>query len=102
MSAPAPTAPPRHSCRFHCSPCGRHFLSLKAFDFHRSGPYSGQRICLDPADLPERFRMLTEEGVCKLTGGAPAEHQVVWGLEGIDSERLAALKAGRPASGDSA
>lgn len=92
MPDSGPSPAPRHSCRFHCSPCGRHFLSLKAFDRHRSGHYSGERVCLDPATLPERFRVLTDEGVCKLTGGALVEHQVIWGLEGIDSERLAALK----------
>jgi hypothetical protein len=84
---------PRHSCRFHCAACGRHFLSLRAFDRHRSGSYDA-RFCLDPGEHPERFRVLTDEGVCKLGPGVLQE-QRVWGLEGVDASRLAALKERR-------
>lgn len=26
-------------CKYHCSACGCHFTSLRAFDAHRQGPF---------------------------------------------------------------
>lgn len=83
---------PTVSCRFHCAACGRHFLSLRGFDRHRSGPWEA-RVCLEPADDTETFRPITAEGLCKLNGGAIARGETIWGLAGVDSSRLAALKA---------
>lgn len=100
MPTPSPAPRFRHSCRFHCAACDRHFLSLRAFDLHRSGPYSA-RVCLDPAELPERFRVLSDDGVCKISGPEHVHAQTVWGLEGIDSSRLAELK-GREGKDDDA
>ena len=44
------------NCQYHCRGwphhgCNGHFSSLHAFDMHRQGPYDGDRVCLDPADV---------------------------------------------------
>jgi hypothetical protein len=57
-------------CRFHCSPCGRHFGSLEAFDLHHEHDKTGWPICLSAIDLEDRdgkVRLLemTKHGECR-------------------------------------
>jgi hypothetical protein len=59
------------TCRYHCSPCGRCFHSLDAFDAHHQRDEDGWPQCLDPLDLVdrggrERLEALTEHGECRV------------------------------------
>jgi hypothetical protein len=61
------------TCTYHCSPCGRHFHSLEAFDLHHDHDETGWPICLDPLDLLDRrgreqLVALTDQGKCRLRG----------------------------------
>lgn len=42
------------TCTNHCSQCGRHFHSLRAFDIHHDHDETGWPVCLDPLDLLDR------------------------------------------------
>jgi hypothetical protein len=42
------------TCTNHCSQCGQHFHSLKAFDIHHAHDETGWPVCLDPLDLRDR------------------------------------------------
>jgi hypothetical protein len=69
-------------CSYHCSPCGRHFHSLEAFDIHHGRDETGWPICLDPADLEDRdgrprLYALTTDGVCDVR--ERLEGVTVWG-----------------------
>lgn len=62
---------PATTCTSHCSQCGRHFHSLKAFDAHHDRDDTGWPVCLDPLDLVdrdgrERLVALTEHGECRM------------------------------------
>lgn len=73
-------------CKYHCSPCGRHFHSLEAFELHlrRDKNFEG-----DPGDAPRvgcyspghSDEVLTEfvwfEGKCDISGG-PVKEGPVW------------------------
>jgi hypothetical protein len=51
------------TCHYHCRSCGGHFTSLRAFDSHRSGPWSDRRCSYpDDSGLVE-----IEGGVCYLS-----------------------------------
>jgi hypothetical protein len=62
------------TCTHHCSPCGRHFHSLAAFDAHRIGDFASddpetRRRCQSPLDAVDgngemRLVALTEAGLC--------------------------------------
>ena len=59
------------TCTYHCSPCGRHFHSLEAFDLHHERDHTGWPHCLDPLDLLDRdgkarLVALTEAGECRV------------------------------------
>lgn len=58
-------------CTNHCSACGSHFSSVKAFDAHRVGDHESGRYCEDPEDIADRDgnpRLAARDGeVCALT-----------------------------------
>ena len=59
------------TCTYHCSPCGRHFHSLEAFDLHHERDHTGWPHCLDPLDLLDRdgrarLAALTKNGECRV------------------------------------
>jgi hypothetical protein len=58
----------RVCCVLHCTGCGRHFVSLEAFDLHRRG-----FTCSDPNDVEgktARTRLVPKDtdGICALAG----------------------------------
>jgi hypothetical protein len=70
------------TCTYHCSPCGRHFHSLEAFDMHHERDADGWPRCLDPVDLLDRDGRvhLVElgRGECRMyQPGRPIERDVV-------------------------
>ena len=79
------------TCQYHCSPCGRHFHSLRAFDVHHTRDAEDRLVCLDPLDLvdltgKERLEKLTDDGECRVY----SEHQTgvtIWIMAG-SRERL--------------
>lgn len=65
-------------CRYHCSPCGRHFHSLQAFDMHlrRDEAFEGDPDdapgvgCYSPGHSEEvRAEFAGFEGMCDISGG---------------------------------
>ena len=74
QSAGHSTRPRRCSCSHHCSACGRHFTSLRAFDAHRGGPWD-DRQCEAPA---EGFEPAI--GICGIRG--PETGATIWRLAG--------------------
>ena len=73
----------RCSCRFHCSDCGRHFTSIKAFEMHRQGSFDAPRLSLDGRrcvnpEHDERERYEQVPGVCGMY--AKTERATVWRL----------------------
>ena len=59
------------TCTNHCSQCGRHFHSVKAFDVHHDHDANGWPVCLDPLDLEDRdgkprLEALTTVGECRM------------------------------------
>jgi hypothetical protein len=105
------------TCTNHCSACGRHFHSLKAFDHHRTGAYGtgayGEpvgdqpigssatgsehgRRCLHPLDVlasdgESRFEAPTDNGECRMYddgSGTRIEHGVtIWTLAKTPAQR---------------
>jgi hypothetical protein len=64
-----------HRCHYHCAGCGRHFASLRAFDWHRIGTVKS-RTCTAPIDTDRPF--VATDGICDLTGDVqPAE---IWAV----------------------
>ena len=57
------------ACTFHCAACGAHFHSLEGFDAHRAGDHATGRYCVDP-DECDLLVVATDDGVCRLVGGA--------------------------------
>jgi hypothetical protein len=70
------------TCTYHCSPCGRHFHSLAAFDVHHERNDDGWPCCAAPLDLvdkhgQERLVALTDAGECRVY--SDVEHGVmIW------------------------
>lgn len=62
---------PMQKCGYHCRDCGRHFVSLTAFDKHHTGPLAKRR-CGDPADL----EMVSTKGVCQIAGPKKQEGDI--------------------------
>jgi hypothetical protein len=59
------------TCTAHCSACGLHFHSLKAFDAHRVGEYRSNdpeedRRCVHPLDMGGRLVPLIVGGECRV------------------------------------
>lgn len=48
-----------NECHYHCRGCDRHFVSLRSFDKHRTGPHSDRR-CAKPTGN-------TRTGSCKVS-----------------------------------
>lgn len=81
------------SCRYHCNGkpyggCGRHFASLRAFDWHRPGSE-----CIDPEKDNEkreaegkkaRFVATTETGSCDIASMTTSDRSsgdcVIWAV----------------------
>jgi hypothetical protein len=72
-------------CKYHCSPCGRHFHSLEAFELHinRDKDYEGEledapRIgCHSPGHSREVLGELVGfEGLCDISGAEVLEGTV--------------------------
>lgn len=93
----------RHTCTYHCSACGRHFHSLKAFDTHRVGDFSDEaetwRHCESPLDIVGKrgnIRLEAIRGVCEIQGenadgGRRAtRNATIWTIAGA-AERSEAL-----------
>jgi hypothetical protein len=77
-------------CRYHCSPCGRHFSSLDAFDLHHVRDDTGWPVCVDPIDLEEMkgkpiLAVLTTDGVCDVYA-EKVENVTIWARAGKDGE----------------
>jgi hypothetical protein len=50
-------------CQYHCSGCGCHFISLRAFDLHRFGSWE-ERGCWGEDE--SRLAIAREDGICEL------------------------------------
>lgn len=89
------------TCQYHCSPCGRHFHSLRAFDVHHTRDEEDRLVCLDPLDLVdrdgrERLEALTHEGECRVY----SEHRIgvtIWIMAG-SRERMGQIYGKAPES----
>ena len=89
------------TCTYHCTSCGCHFHSLKAFDAHRQGDHASNdpelgRHCVHPLDLVDkegamRLEALTEYGVCNVYPPYPRD-VTIWTHAGL-AERRKALDA---------
>jgi hypothetical protein len=99
------------TCTHHCSACGGHFHSLRAFELHRAGefasadPETGRR-CLAPVEVldgdgGQRLEALNGDGECRMYA-ARARGVTVWAERGSRdrfSELL--LKRVRPSENES-
>jgi len=93
----------RLTCTYHCSPCGRHFHSLEAFDIHHDHDDAGWPVCLDPLDLEDRDGRprLVElgHGECRMyQPGRPIECDVVIWTSARSSGRAASRFGNAPES----
>jgi hypothetical protein len=93
----------RTNCTYHCSPCGRHFHSLNAFDAHHEHDETGWPICLDPLDLEDRdgkprLVALTHDGACRMYADAEQYGVTVWTT--ADYKRMGAYFTPGPESCD--
>jgi hypothetical protein len=89
------------TCIYHCrghpfGGCDSHFTSLDAFDGHREGPYDGERVCVEPADV-DGLELVTAEGRCdhiRPRSDAPVR---IWGVVISEKQRagLERLSAAR-------
>ena len=81
---------PGQGCRCHCSRCGRHFSSLKAFDAHLVEMTDETMIHLKPRNIPE-LQMKPEKGFCDLNPessnaiGGRLYDIIIW--EHVDADR---------------
>ncbi len=78
-------------CRNHCSVCGRHFSSTKAFDQHLTHDEDRWPRCLDPSRDDEcmdrrtgesKFGALAVDGECRMYPPNVERPVVVWALVG--------------------
>ena len=76
-------------CKYHCRACDSHFTSLAAFDCHRQGT-AQERSCADP-DTAERLQIVTEQGLCDISG--PSDREPVILYEHDTADRLRAVFA---------
>jgi hypothetical protein len=92
------------TCTNHCSRCGRHFHSTRAFDIHLAHDETGWPVCLDPLDLEDRdgkprLEALTTDGTCEIGSHAdeyppPVEHGVTIWVKAGSREVGQRLRAG--------
>jgi hypothetical protein len=86
-------------CTSHCSPCGRHFHSVAAFDLHRVGKFATGRHCASPNELVAEdgspmLEALTDSGECRMY--ATVECNVtVWTLAGARQKAAEAFTGSR-------
>ena len=83
------------TCTYHCrgypyGGCDSHFSSLNAFDVHRQGPYDGERVCVEPADVED---LEPTEGRCDHQR-PKVEHAVtIWRVVMSEKQRQALDRA---------
>lgn len=73
------TRPPTvRTCKYCCSGCGCHFVSLQAFDAHRGGSFrEGTRHCW-PEDAENRLSIVREDGACLMDADNPKIGVRLW------------------------
>ena len=80
-------------CQYHCSGCDSCFLSLRAFDAHRFGPWES-RTCWDES-VEEKVEIAREDGLCEIGFDHPTLGRTLWRTPTTCTSReIAAIEPG--------
>jgi hypothetical protein len=83
-------------CRYHCRACGSCFVSLEAFDAHRTGPMADRRC-----EFPEAVEWIERQGECRISEydeeGHPAHRRKTVYATARGQDISARLRSGRSA-----